>query len=145
LASLVEQAGGRAVAPSVSERFAVVELRSNWSERHAAFVAGMGTFSLNRSLITDAGSCGRLGSVITDLALEPTPRAYSAVTEYCNKCGACIDRCPPEAIDESGKNNNTCRIYCDETKVCYAPRYGCGKCQTGVPCEAGRPVPPQAQ
>jgi epoxyqueuosine reductase QueG len=140
LEELVRQAGGQALAPSVNERFAVVKKRSNWSERHAAFIAGHGTFSLNRSLITSAGSAGRIGSVITDLELEPTPRAYTEVEEYCTKCGACMKRCPPMAIDENGKDNAVCSKFCDETKVRHAPRYGCGKCQTGTPCEAGRPL-----
>jgi len=139
LVDLIQRTGGHALAPSVNERFAIVNLRSNWSERHTAFIAGLGTFSLSRSLITTVGSAGRIGSVITDMELEPTPRPYTALEEYCRKCGACIKRCPPMAIDKSGKDNNVCRIYCDGTKVRYAPRYGCGKCQTAVPCEARRP------
>jgi epoxyqueuosine reductase len=140
LRDAVEQAGGRAIAPSLDDRFAVVELRSNWSERHAAFIAGLGTFSLNRSLITEAGSAGRLGSVITDVALEPTPRAYTEFDEHCDHCGACVQRCPPHAINEDGKDNAVCAQYLKETKIRYQPRYGCGKCQTGLPCEAAIPA-----
>ncbi|MGB8886976.1 MAG: hypothetical protein WCC87_09655 [Candidatus Korobacteraceae bacterium] len=139
LRDAVQQAGGQAVAPSLDDRFAVVDLRSNWSERHAAFIAGLGTFSLNRSLITEAGSAGRLGSVIADVALKPTPRAYTEFDEYCNHCGACLKRCPPHAINENGKDNAVCAQYLKETKTRYQPRYGCGKCQTGLPCEAAIP------
>jgi epoxyqueuosine reductase QueG len=110
-------------------------MRSNWSERHAAFTAGLGTFSRNRSLITRLGAAGRFGSVITDAELEPTPRPYLGVTEYCDDCGLCVDRCPCRAIAASGKDNQVCSAYLATTKVLYAPRYGCGKCQTGVPCE----------
>lgn len=141
LLELVQQAGGRALAPSLDPRFAIVNRRSNWSERHVAFIAGLGTFSLNRSLITNSGSAGRLCSVITDLALEPTPRPYTTFDEYCTKCGKCIDRCPPHAIDKSGKDNAVCSSYVDEMKLRFAPRYGCGKCQTAVPCESRRPRP----
>jgi epoxyqueuosine reductase len=139
LVDRLQQAGGLALSPALDERFAVVQRRSNWSERHVAFIAGLGTFSLNRSLITNRGSAGRFVSVITDLDLEVTPRTYTEVEEYCTKCGACIRRCPPRAIDKSGKNNEICSTYLGETKVRYAPRYGCGKCQTGIPCEARRP------
>ena len=139
LVDIVRQEGGRALAPALDDRFAVIERRSNWSERHVAFIAGLGTFSLNRSLITNRGSAGRFVSVITDLKLEATPRTYTEVEEYCTKCGACIRRCPPAAIHTSGKDNAICSNYVDGMKVRYAPRYGCGKCQTGVPCEAGRP------
>jgi epoxyqueuosine reductase len=139
LVEAIRQAGGAAMVPSQDGRFAVVDLRSNWSERHAAFIAGLGTFSLNRSLITESGSAGRFMSVITDLPLTPTPRLYTAVDEYCNHCGACIERCPPHAISEEGKDNAICLNYLREMKIRFAPRYGCGKCQTAIPCEAGRP------
>jgi epoxyqueuosine reductase QueG len=143
LVGAIEATNSRAVAPMADPRFKVVDLRSNWSERHAAFVAGLGTFSLTRSLITRLGAAGRFGSVITELELEPTPRAYEGVTDYCGACGRCIDRCPCRAVDRSGKDNLVCKAYLDTTRVLYAPRYGCGKCQTGVPCE-GR-IPPPAR
>jgi epoxyqueuosine reductase QueG len=139
LVEIVHQAGGRALAPALDERFAIADLRSNWSERHVAFIAGLGTFSLNRSLITRLGSAGRLASVITDLELEPTPRPYIEKDEYCNKCGACIRRCPPLAIDKNGKDNAVCFHYLEETLLRHKPRYGCGKCQTAVPCEDQKP------
>jgi epoxyqueuosine reductase QueG len=98
-------------------------------------VAGLGTFGLNRALITRLGSAGRFGSVVTDAGFEPTGRAYEGITEYCTLCGNCIRRCPCEAIDESGKDNRACKAYVDAELAKYAPRYGCGKCQTAVPCE----------
>jgi epoxyqueuosine reductase QueG len=134
-------AGYRAVAPTADPRFRVVDRKSNWSERHVAFVAGLGTFSLSRSLITRAGSAGRLGSVIVDADLKATARYYSDPEENCIKCGACIPRCPPQAITESGKDNAICGDYLDRVKLRYAPRYGCGKCQTAVPCEER--IPPK--
>ena len=100
-----------------------------------AFIAGLGTLSLNRSLITERGSAGRLGSVVTDLPLKPTPRYYKEIEENCTHCGACIHRCPPQAIDETGKNHAICSNYLDGVLKQFSPRYGCGKCQTAVPCE----------
>ncbi|QDR82183.1 epoxyqueuosine reductase [Sporomusa termitida] len=134
------KAGYQAVAPGLDARFAVVSRKSNWSERHVAFVAGLGTFSLNRSFITQAGAAGRLGSVIVTAPVQATPRKYQRHDEYCSKCGACIRRCPPQAIDNTGKNNDLCAAFLDRTAERYKPRYGCGKCQTAVPCEAGVPV-----
>jgi epoxyqueuosine reductase QueG len=135
-----EQAGYQAMAPGLDARFAVVERKSNWSERHVAFVAGLGTFSLNRSIITRAGAAGRVGSIIVSAAVAPTPRDYQAYDEYCSKCGACIKRCPTQAIDETGKDNQACAVFLDSTAARFKPRYGCGKCQTAVPCEASAPV-----
>jgi len=135
-----QTAGYQAVAPGLAERFAVVNRKSNWSERHIAYVSGLGTFSLNRSFITKAGAAGRLGSVIVSTDITPTPRSYQMYDEYCSKCGACIKRCPPQAIDDTGKNNDICARFLDSTAVRFKPRYGCGKCQTAVPCEATVPI-----
>ena len=95
--------------------------------------------SLSCSIITRRGSAGRLGSLIVDSDLEPTIRPYKEKDEYCLHCGLCIPRCPPLAITEAGKDHAVCKGYCDRTLERYRPRYGCGKCQTAVPCEAGIP------
>ncbi len=134
------QAGCQAMSPGLDARAAVINRKSNWSERHVAHIAGLGTFSLNRSFITKAGAAGRLGSVIVTAAIEPTPRDYQTYDEYCSKCGVCIKRCPPKAIDDTGKNNDICAKFLDGTAERFKPRYGCGKCQTAVPCEATAPV-----
>ena len=131
--------GVNAVAPMDDPRYKIIDRRSNWSERHAAFIAGLGTFSLNRSVITRKGSAGRFGSVITDMELEATPRLYSELYEYCTMCNACIDRCPVGAITETGKDHRICHGFLDETLAKHTPRYGCGKCQTAVPCECSIP------
>jgi epoxyqueuosine reductase QueG len=146
--------GHRAVAPLLAEGWQTVEtaegLSSTWSERHAAFAAGLGTFSLNRGFICERGIAHRCGSVITDLIIPPSPRRYHHYAENClfcrnGSCGACISRCPVGAITSFGHDKERCRIYGYETVVReVGERYGvttpgCGLCQTGVPCEAGIP------
>ncbi len=136
----LKKAGNQAVAPTLDPRFKVENKRSNWSERHVAFIAGLGTFGLNKSLITERGCAGRYGSIIADVEMAITPRSYEGLYEYCNYCYACIERCPAEAISEEGKCNNTCSEYLNtEIRPRYVPRYGCGKCQTAVPCEESIP------
>ncbi len=113
---------------------------STWSERHAAYVCGLGTFGLSKGLITEKGIAGRFASIIIDLELEADQRPYTGVYDYCTKCGACIRRCPVEAISlEAGKDHKICGPWVDKSKQTYAPRYGCGLCQTKVPCESRRP------
>ena len=77
-----------------------VALKSDWSHRSAAFIAGMGTFGINNMLITEKGCCGRLGSVITTLPLEADTRPDGEFCLYKSRgiCGACIRRCPNKAF-----------------------------------------------
>lgn len=141
LLAYLEERGHQAAAPALDSRFQAENRISNWSERHAAFAAGLGTFSLCRSLITKKGSAGRIGSVITTLPVPATERPYQSYYEYCpfltkGKCGACIRRCPPKAISPAGKDNRLCGDYLDNAvRPLFAPRYGCAKCNTAVPCE----------
>lgn len=141
IAAYVQRAGGKALIPPFDPRYRVLEKRSTWSERHAAYAAGLGTFSLSRSLITEKGCAGRYGSVLTDLEFDPTPRPYSTKDEYCTYCGECIPRCPTGALTSAGKDITRCSDYMDSVIIPrFAPRYGCGKCQTRVVCSRERPV-----
>ena len=114
--------------------------KSNWSERHVAYICGLGTFSLSKGLITSKGVAGRLGSIITSLELSPTERPYKRIDEYCIKCGVCVRNCPANAISlEKGKENFPCSELLKKILEENYPYYGCGKCQTAVPCESEIP------
>jgi len=148
LKSKLIEAGYNAVVPSLDERFwsnsdssqYAVKFTSNWSERHVAFVCGLGTFGLSKGLITPKGTAGRLGSVITELYLEPNKREYQSFDEYCNMCGECAENCPANAITtENGKNHVLCSNFLNRITEIHKPRNGCGKCQVDVPCESGIP------
>ena len=140
LAEQIAGIGGKAVVPSSDKRFTIINRRSNWSERHAAYISGLGTFGLGKSLITSKGCAGRYSSIITDLELEATTRIYEDIYQYCNMCLECVDRCPASAIQEEGKDLSVCAHYIDtHIRPKFAPRYGCGKCQTAVPCENAIP------
>lgn len=147
---LLVQAGEQAVYPAADPRFGMVEsFASNWSERHAAYICGLGTFGLSKGLITEKGMAGRFGSVITTAQLPATKRRTDDPFADCTMCGKCARNCPAGAIDPAkgiinGKDHEKCSAY---LKTCTYPphgpharvRYGCGKCQVGVPCECGRP------
>lgn len=146
---MLEAEGFETKCPATSEDFRMITpYISTWSERHAAYAAGLGTFGLSKGMITAKGMAGRFGSVITNAVLTPTERPYSSPFEYCTMCGACAKRCPVAAIDPAkgcalGKDQLICGPYVSEKLPPHGPnarvRYGCGKCQVAVPCEKGIP------
>lgn len=125
---------------SVDVKDPEIGFTSNWSERHVAFVCGLGTFGLQKALITERGVCGRFGSVITDVDFPVTKRKYTEIYEYCLMCRACT-RCPAKAINiTTGKSHHICASYFDTLRDKYSPRFGCGKCYVNVPCARQRPM-----
>ncbi len=131
---------GKALFPP-SEGKPANKFTSNWSERHVAYVCGLGTFGLSRGIITEKGMAGRLGSLISNMPLDVTERKYNEVYEYCTMCGKCIENCPAFAISfENGKIHEPCSDFLDQALITFNPRYGCGKCQVSVPCEFSKPV-----
>lgn len=145
LADSLRAAGEQAIVPILDPRFRNIQnieqdtFTSNWSERHVAYAAGLGTFGISKVLITKRGTAGRIGSVVTTLHLPPTPRDYSDPYEYCIHCMACARRCEAGAISKEGKRNPPCKHLLLGVEERYPPRSGCGKCQVGVPCEDKRP------
>ncbi len=151
----IAESGGRAAAPMLMREWSRIDdprigWASTWSERHAAYAAGLGTFSLNDGFITPAGIAHRCGSVVTDLVLEPSPRPYADHRENCltcrgEECGACIGRCPVGAITLDGHDKDLCERYTygepfrELSKKYDAKHVGCGLCQTDVPCESAIP------
>ncbi|MDR2051338.1 MAG: 4Fe-4S binding protein [Deltaproteobacteria bacterium] len=159
LEGCLRRAGRPALAPGLDRRFrsngagndvpaalspALPAFSSNWSERHVAYVCGLGTFGLSAGLITMRGMAGRFGSLITALPLPPDKRPYTSHMEYCIRCGACARRCPAAAISlEQGKKHSLCAPFLGKTRERHDPRYGCGKCQVRVPCQ--RRIPSRAR
>ena len=153
LSRALEERGVACCAPCIDSRFISTSstfpgypeagspvFSSNWSERHTAYIAGLGTFGLSKGIITEKGIAGRFTSLIVDVPLEATPRPYTGLYDYCIFCGACVRRCPVDAITlEGGKDHVPCGKHMAWSRVEYAPRYGCGACQTGVPCESRNP------
>ena len=125
---------------------------SNWSERHAAYAAGLGTFGLCDGLITPVGKAVRMGSVVARLNLTPTPRPYGDHRAYClffshGRCGRCIPRCPVGALSTDGHDKQKCMQYTEfGMNLVMQKRYGidtyaCGLCQADVPCMDHIPSP----
>ena len=72
-----------------------------FSHRHAAVAAGLGTFGLNKLLLTPQyGPRQRLVSIITQAPLEPDPMLSEPVC-LGTKCSLCIKECPAQAFERS--------------------------------------------
>lgn len=159
IVELLTAMGYLATAPFLQPYFKVYNNEkgpySNWSERHVAFAAGLGTFSLSDGFITERGIAHRCGSVVTDLVLPVNPRTAEGPYSNClfyqdGSCKACIGRCPAGAITEMGHDKIKCHVYLNS--IGYSTEAmqqgydndtsvaGCGLCQTNVPCEFRNPV-----
>ena len=153
---VLQKAGYEAVAPmlapgwekKLSDKYVFA---STWSERHAAYAAGLGTFGLCDGLITPRGKAMRTGSVVARVKVPPTPRPYDDHHAYClfysqGICGKCIKRCPVDALSKNGHDKVKCLQHLKPATEEYVKAnydfdgYGCGLCQVGVPCESRIPV-----
>lgn len=171
-ARFFQDRGYRAVVATQSKAFRTIEKPNPfrryavWSERHIAFAAGLGTFSLHEGLITDVGCNIRISSLITDAPLRLTPRKSDEPYGNClyyaqGTCKECIDQCPADAITEEGHDKIKCSAYLktiqkvkikslgpilipivrqhlDGEKKTYP--MGCAFCQFDVPCMDKNPV-----
>lgn len=146
LLRILEGKGFRAAFAPATHNFKEEVLLSDWSHRSVAYIAGLGTFGVNRMVITELGCCGRFGSLVTDLALKPTDRPAG---EYClykadGSCKKCVKRC----VNGSLHLDSYDRFLCRRMTLANAKHHEhlesiadvCGKCLTLVPCATGIPV-----
>ena len=143
-----------------------VQIYSVWSERHMAFAAGLGTFSLHEGFISEVGCNIRVTSVLTDAPLSVTTRKSDDPYANClfyttGKCKKCAARCPADAISEQGHDKVKCYLQLKEiegqmtrrVKSILKPHLrviegreetsypvGCAFCQFDVPCMERNPV-----
>ncbi len=168
LAEILQTRGYAAASPTLTSEYDVfrtpdLTFSSSWSERHAAFCAGLGRFGLNGALITSQGINVRLGSIITNLPVESTAERHADYRAPCledggESCRSCVDNCPTGAISPEGLDKPTCNSLRKEIRDRFLGQYkeelqliptpisinghmqdrfslGCALCQCGVPCE----------
>ncbi len=128
-------------------------------DREAAARSGVGFYGKNTLLITRRhGSWVVLGTLVTDVELEPTP----PLDLDCGDCRLCVDACPTGALDEPGTLDATrCLSYWTQSRHDPPPEYhehfgaqvyGCDICQDVCPWNrgvekrrAGKPLPDGAE
>ncbi|MHC1722795.1 MAG: epoxyqueuosine reductase [Aminipila sp.] len=140
------------VSPEAST-FNQETLISNWSQRHLARLAGLGTFGINNMLITNKGCCGRYSTVVTNLDVTPDAPIEEEYCLYKSKgiCGICVKHCPSGALTLDGYDRGKCYEVCKRNAQLYkdfgssyltengldANSVGsevCGKCLVNTPC-----------
>jgi epoxyqueuosine reductase len=113
-------------------------------DREGAARSGVGFYGKNTLLITRThGSWVVLGTLVTDLELEPT----APLDLDCGSCRLCIDACPTGALDEPGTLDATrCLSYWTQAPAPIpelyraelgAQVYGCDICQDVCPWNRG--------
>lgn len=136
----LNERGYQAAYVPATHNFDQETLMSDWSHRSAAYIAGVGTFGLNHMLITESGCCGRIGSLITDMEVEPTARYSRELCLYRagGSCGRCVDKCVNEALHLEGLDRHRCYKMLLENVERLSDLESladvCGKCMVGVPC-----------
>ena len=113
-------------------------------DREAAARAGVGFYGKNTLLITRRhGSWVVLGTLVTDVEIEPTPPLHAD----CGSCTLCIEACPTDALDEPGTLDATrCLSYWTQSPESIPEEYrepladqvyGCDICQDVCPWNRG--------
>lgn len=126
--------GIKAAMDPPTENFDHISLTGHWAHKAAAVIAGIGTFGLNHLLITRLGTAGRLGSVVIDAAIPPTPRPASSYCLYykTGHCRICVEKCPSGALTAEHFDRFRCNAYLDGKNI-RDDQQGCSKCSSG-PC-----------
>ena len=132
----IESLGGKAVCLVDSNAL---------SERHIAYLAGVGFIGRNNMIITEKyGSYVFLGEIITDLEIEcEDKRSFEEISLHkeCGDCKICYGECPTKAINGHRKNSNICLSYITqkkdisekEIKLLKGNVFGCDFCQKKCP------------
>ena len=113
-------------------------------DREGAVRAGVGFYGKNTMLITRRhGSWVVLGTLVTDVEVEPSPR----LALDCGSCTLCIEACPTGALDEPGVLDSTrCLSYWTQAPAPIpedyraelgSQVYGCDICQDVCPWNRG--------
>jgi len=150
LAERLRQAGYAAALTPPTANFDHRRLMADWSHKHLGFLAGMGRFGSHCLLITPAGCCGRLGSLVTDADLGEHPlieTGEACLVKAGHKCGKCLEACPVTALGEDEFQRKACWDRLKENRATLPElsdlpdnTHVCGKCAMIMPCSFKNPV-----
>ena len=112
------------------------DMKSMWSHRSAAAIAGLGSFGANRMLITEKGSGGRFCAVLTSAELKSTEKIHENPCLYIKNgsCGLCFKACPVDALKPDIIDRFACQAETRKNEKLLIKSIGlynadtCGKC-----------------
>lgn len=136
LQQMIEGWGYHAATPEGIGTLGADRIYSNWSQRHIACAAGLGTFGVNNMLITKDGCCGRYFTLVTDLPIEPDSplKGENCLYKRNGSCGLCVRRCPAGALHcDAPFDRGACYAQLRDNETDFAEKV-CGKCVVGLPC-----------
>jgi len=141
---LCQQGSDTSILPA-THNFDPKKLISDWSHRHVAFIAGLGTFGLNNMLITEKGCSGRLGSLVTNLKLQPGLRSnrQNCLYKLQGLCKKCVERCVNGTLTETSYDRHLCYDMCLHNAELFNTlglADVCGKCLVNLPCSFINPT-----
>lgn len=112
---------------------------SFFSHRHAAVLAGLGTFGRNNMVLTRSwGPRVRFGTILTSARIESSPLMESSL---CIRCDACVHACPVHALEEEDyPDSRTNKKACADRSAGLNEEYRspCGICIKVCPVGADR-------
>lgn len=136
----LEKAGYSASMIQATHTYNEADMKSMWSHRSAAAIAGLGTFGANRMLITEKGSGGRFCTVLTSAPLEARQKMPEEKCLYLKNgsCGLCFKRCPVGALKPGEINRFACQAVTRENEKKLVEKGipnadTCGKCVSICP------------
>ncbi len=136
IVSEMNDMGIKAASEPVTENYDHIKLTATWGHKTSACVAGLGTFGINRLIITPMGCAGRLGTVVISEKITPTPRPDQENCYYRadGSCGVCAKMCPSKAVRYNSFNRFVCKLRDDTMRDSPSPvDRGCYFCSSG-PC-----------
>ena len=104
ISKYIEEQGYQAATIPATHTYDPKVLKSAWSHRSAAVIAGVGAFGANRLLITEKGSGGRFCTVLTSAPLKGKDEPDEVRCLYLKNgtCGRCVEVCPVDALGLDG-------------------------------------------
>lgn len=151
IGEFLQTKGYRSGLTPATHNFDEKRLMARWSHKHLAHLVGLGCFGTHYMLITPKGCSGRLGSLVTEAELGDNPALTAE--EACllkagKECGKCIERCPVNALGETGFDRRKCWDRLKENLATLEyfsdlpdTTHVCGKCAAMMPCSFKSPIP----